>query len=557
MKQLFFAAFFLMCNGVPTLAQNLVLNGDFEQYNTCELSFASIDTNTIQFYALPHWFSATVTGTPDYFNECFSNVNIFGSYDVPYNSFGSQLAKSGVGYAGLAILVNYGNAQDGREHLQTKLTTPLIAGQTYCIGFNTSLGTSNIFTSGLSTIATKNWGLYLSKDRILNLINSNNDPNAYFLTGQPQIVASDFISDTVGWTFVGGTYTAQGGEQWLTIGNFNPIDQTPVDTLIKGTFGELSYYFLDDVFVIPQSTSALLGADTAYCASDFPVMLTANAGFTDYLWSTGETGPVASAAAAGIYAIQASFEGCTVRDTVALLTAEQAYEPLDDVSGCATELPIVVQVDPKFGLKNFVWSDGSVGDRLLLDDAGIYTFVADGPCAVVTDTFLAQIDTVPNLTLGDDINICLEGINTPVLLSNPVPLSNYLWSNGATTASITVGQSGSFTLSTTNGCGVFTDEATIKGCGPAVYVPNVFSPSDPDPQNHFFQPLYINSELVRFRVYDRWGSLLYDQRGAGAGWDGAEGGRSCGPGVYLYTALFLDSATGSTFERAGDILLVR
>ncbi len=69
-------------------AQNLVPNGDFEQYSTCPLSQGEI------LNAIP-WINPAVMGfggSPDYFNQCSPAVT--NGQSVPQNISGIQQAQS-------------------------------------------------------------------------------------------------------------------------------------------------------------------------------------------------------------------------------------------------------------------------------------------------------------------------------------------------------------------------------------------------------------------------------------------------------------------------------
>ncbi|NBC09826.1 MAG: T9SS type B sorting domain-containing protein [Bacteroidetes bacterium] len=96
-----------------------------------------------------------------------------------------------------------------------------------------------------------------------------------------------------------------------------------------------------------------------------------------------------------------------------------------------------------------------------------------------------------------------------------------------------------------------------------VYIPTAFSPND-DGRNDTFTP-YVQSpnvqEIIAFRVFDRWGALVHEQRnylpeGITDGWDGRQQGRAMKAGVYTYTVevLFLDGEVG---RYAGGVQLVR
>ena len=62
-------------------------------------------------------------------------------------------------------------------------------------------------------------------------------------------MASNPLNDTLNWIKVTGTYTAKGGEKYLTIGCFSAalgLDTLRISTC---TFCDEAYYFIDDVSV--------------------------------------------------------------------------------------------------------------------------------------------------------------------------------------------------------------------------------------------------------------------------------------------------------------------
>ena len=80
---------------------------------------------------------------------------------------------------------------------------------------------------------------------------------------EPQVryEGAEFLTDKEGWMKVEGSFTAQGGERYLTIGNFDTDEET--DTLFvsgggafrpnQPDFFKLAYYYIDGVSVIPDS----------------------------------------------------------------------------------------------------------------------------------------------------------------------------------------------------------------------------------------------------------------------------------------------------------------
>ena len=210
-------------------SQNLVPNGGFENHIGCPSGNWQIN------YAKP-WFSASSTISPDYYDTCNH-----GNLGVPKNLFGSQLAQdNGAGYAGIYVFGNNGF----REYLEVKLDSTLVLGQTYCLQFWVAL--PDTFVDGIGSI-----GAYFSKDSALE---NNDNPLGSMVT--PQIVhdPTTIITDKTNWTLINGSYTASGGENFLTIGNFasdrntlwgRTVGESPVgDTLFYTGF---SYYYVDNV----------------------------------------------------------------------------------------------------------------------------------------------------------------------------------------------------------------------------------------------------------------------------------------------------------------------
>lgn len=98
-----------------------------------------------------------------------------------------------------------------------------------------------------------------------------------------------------------------------------------------------------------------------------------------------------------------------------------------------------------------------------------------------------------------------------------------------------------------------------------VYLPNIFFPDNPKGKNdHFNINTGLGVEQVNFfRVYDRWGELMYvrekflpNNDDYSEGWDGRYNGQFVNPGVFVYVAevKFLD---GRVLLYRGDVTVIR
>jgi len=214
---------FILFGCINLFAQeNLVPNGSFEENTGCPGAFSYLN----------NWYKPT-TGSPDYMNECGYSVYT----QVPSNVFGYQEALSGVGYVHFSV---FKTSYEYREYIQVELTDTLIAEKTYKIKMYASLGDSSMYLVNQIGMYFSNTAFYENYNTALpyepQFENTNENP----------------ISKT-DWTLIQGSYIAQGGEKFITIGNFREDSKTDT-TFIEGGLYENCFMFLEDVSVILDTT---------------------------------------------------------------------------------------------------------------------------------------------------------------------------------------------------------------------------------------------------------------------------------------------------------------
>ncbi|WP_332731995.1 T9SS type B sorting domain-containing protein, partial [Flavihumibacter sp.] len=97
---------------------------------------------------------------------------------------------------------------------------------------------------------------------------------------------------------------------------------------------------------------------------------------------------------------------------------------------------------------------------------------------------------------------------------------------------------------------------TEPGLKPAIYVPTVWTPNG-DGRNDRLFPFTINIiELRWFRVFNRWGELVYETSTLGAGWDGIYKGKIQPIDTYTWTAEAV-GINGEIFRLTGLAALMR
>ncbi len=342
-------------------AQNLVPNGDLEQYTQCPDYVSQIDRAI--------GWSRPTNGTSDYLNAC---LGVPFSLSVPDNEFGDEPAHSGDGYAGFycfysTVAITTATDND-HEYVTHALADPLVPGETYAVEFFVSL-------ADVSKYAVNDIGALLSTQ-----IPSRSDDLA--ITAMPQITNTSLamLNNKDGWTRIQGCIVADSAFAFITVGNFHPGAATvfeEVPTAFPLTY--YSYYFVDDVSV-QHMDPPVLGPDIHACGPVALPVLGPVDGAT-YTWSTGEVGHSIVVDTAGIYSVAMDMAGCLLADTIQVQRAEAI--PLTLAADTAVDLcatPFIL-LDPGPMAPNAVvlWSTGSTTAITPVDHAGYYTVSASAP----------------------------------------------------------------------------------------------------------------------------------------------------------------------------------
>ena len=227
------AFLFVGMTGLTAIAQqgeNLVPNGSFEATDGKVKKLGSIESAM-------GWTSPTGARADLFTPGKVPEIN------TPDNVFGKEAAKEGSNYAGI-VGFSYGNKVP-RTYLMVKLDAPLKKGMKYCVKFNASLAES-------SKYASNNIGANFSKKPFATDEKTIIKDVAHVLHHDNE---NHKIKQTYNWDQICGTFEAEGGEKYLTIGNFYPDDKTksennkkPKDMKIDQVIA--AYYYIDDVSVL-------------------------------------------------------------------------------------------------------------------------------------------------------------------------------------------------------------------------------------------------------------------------------------------------------------------
>mgnify|MGYP000167319635 CR=1 FL=1 len=278
---------------------NLVPNPSFENYTACPNGIGQW-SNLNSWEAVPITNTNSIPSSPDFFNRC-DQTNSYA--DVPVNGFGTQEPRTGDGYAGIYTSGFF----DWKEYLQVQLSAPLQAGETYAVTYYISAGDYDLTSQ--YEIGKRHYGMGFMFSN--TQLSSANSIYGVPLNFSANYISGDIVEDNVDWVPVRGTYTAQGGEQWLTIGCF--LNGPDLATNGGPDFG---YYYVDDVTVAPltgiasspcQQIELVVEVTGESCpgSADGTADIQVFGGLPPYTinWSDSGTGAQRSNLAAGLYNI--------------------------------------------------------------------------------------------------------------------------------------------------------------------------------------------------------------------------------------------------------------
>jgi len=358
-----------------------------------------------------------------------------------------------------------------------------------------------------------------------------------------------------------------------------------------------------DFNVIPGNYTVLV-QDMLGCSNTYPVTV----GLTNDLTFTPQTDPVicegkstqlqlASNALQYAWSPATGLSNAAIYNPVANPTVTTQYEVTATYGLCVAKDTVIVHVNaapiPNAGPDGYIcygqsyqlqgsggtvfsWtpsgtlSSGSVANpQATPAQTATYTLAvtdANGCKSLTTDDVLVDVTPPIHVSVSPADTIAYNGDQFKITATSGGNL--YIWSPATGVSDpnisnpiITVGAVGAdvtykVTASTIAGCKGEAFARVRSYAGPDIYVPSAFTPNG-DGKNDKFIPFPVGIKEIRyFRVYNRWGQLVYSTSTLSEGWDGKLGGREQVSGVYVWMVQGV-TKSGKLITKQGTVALFR
>ena len=192
--------------------------------------------------------------------------------------------------------------------------------------------------------------------------------------------------------------------------------------------------------VIPAPNATILSDQLPpYCMGDTITLFTLSLPFDDFVWSTGETGPVIEITQSGLYGVTVTnFGGCsdTAMFPVAFLPAPFLSVTADGPLTFCEGQDVKISVNFGFGL-DFLWApNGETGSNITVNQSGTYNVNATNffGCSSTSQDFVVNVVPIPTAFAEHDTILCSP--DTIVLTATGG--TSYSWSDGSSGSTVSL-----------------------------------------------------------------------------------------------------------------------
>lgn len=300
-----------------------------------------------------------------------------------------------------------------------------------------------------------------------------------------------------------------------------------------------------------------LGNDTVICEYQ-SVQLDAKNKKLNFIWNTGASTQTIEVDMEGSFNVEVRDSiGCLGKDDI-YVTKEIIDDPYLEKDHLICEGTSVV-LEPDFPKDYTInWEANPSNTSLEVIETGAYSsFVMSEHCK---DTFIVnvtKIDTpdavITDLRGGD--KYCFDIESTTLMISSPAANDAFDWEDFGRSEEVLIEQAGDYNVTVTNThCSSDYTYNVEEYCEGKFFIPNAFTPGDDNGVNEMFIPVsngYVDG--YDFRIYNRWGRLIFQTKVQGEGWDGNVNSNIVQTDVFIYRVSYNYASENGGVERKEQV----
>ena len=319
----------------------------------------------------------------------------------------------------------------------------------------------------------------------------------------------------------------------------------------------------DSIIVnVTSAPNILVSGDSSICNGNIAQMNVT--GGASYSWSTGETtsGISVNPNSTTIYSVITT-NSCGI-DT-SYFTVTVVNNPIAVISGdsliCSGETTILTAS----GVSNYLWNNASTTPSVNVSPISSSSYFVVSSTSGCSDTsfYFVTVVNSPTISLTGNTNIIFgQSLNLTASASGIV---TYNWNPSNSLSCSTCSNPIASPTTTTTYCVEVTNSGGCSNtscvtvtidilCG-ELFVPTAFTPNG-DGMNDVIK---VNNNClleIDFRIYTRWGELVFSSTDLNGMWDGKYKGKEMDESVFAYT-LEATLNTGEKLSQKGNISLIR
>jgi trimeric autotransporter adhesin len=446
--------------------------------------------------------SPAITGTTTFCQGLNSNLNAgpgFNSYLWNTGANTQQLNVSTSGNYTVTVTNAFGCSSSVNTLVTVNpLPVPAIIGPAaICAGNNGTLNAGPgyagyLWSNGLTTqtISTGSAGTYTvtvtsaagcsATTSASMLVNPLPTPS---ITGVTTICQGDVTNLNAGAGYATYFWSTGANTQTINAGTAGPITVTVTDA--NGCSSPASTSITVNALPIP-----VISGQNAFCNGSSGV-LDAGTGFTSYLWNTGANSRTITVSTAGTYTVTVTANtGCVGTDNDLVVVHPNPTPVITGNTSICQGANTTLNAGN--GYSTYNWSNGATTQTIPVSTAGNFgvTVTSSFGCVGTTSTSTV-VNALPTPSITGITAIC-QGTTTT--FDAGAGYSGYLWSNGATTQTISPGTAGTYTVTVTdaNACSNNTNLALIVNALPTPAISGTNAFCDGDNSNLSAGAGYIN-----------------------------------------------------------------